>query len=468
MCRSHRSGDTFLDAAETTFHSTAMVPAHSAIDQVWQALLRHAGKERTPHFSLDASALAPLRETLRHIGQPQDSLRTVHIAGSKGKGSTALYLERLLINHGYRVATFTSPHLQHWRERFRINGEPVEEQALLDAVQCVQAVVDVHESTLELRFFDLLTAIALVLFARSAPDYTVIETGVGGRFDATNVVHPVLCVLTRIEMEHADVLGDSIAEIAAQKAGIIKPGIPVVCAALPFDAHEVVTREARDTGAPLLLAGREFDYQSERTGPATQRVTYRGKNTLTFDLAAAAPALVENAALALAACENLPLATPPPDATRAAFARMLPARCEYLSGTPGIVIDAAHTPASFNALREAIGAIPYQRLHFLVACSNERHMHELVARVGDVAERVVATLADPAYTVPPERLAQLLRQAYPLLEVDVCEEPASALDETLRRLADNDLLCVTGSTYLAGHIRTLLSDRVRTNRNPVS
>ena len=467
MCRSHRSNHACLDAAGTTFHSTAMAPAHSAIDEVWQTLLRHAGKQRSAHSSLDASALIPLRETLQRVGQPERSLRTVHIAGSKGKGSTALYLERLLIEHGYSVATFTSPHLQHWRERFRIGGEPVADQALLDAVQCVQEATDVHASTRELRFFDLLTAIALVLFARSAPDYTVVETGVGGRFDATNVVHPVLCVLTRIELEHADVLGDSIAEIAAQKAGIIKPGIPVVCTALPFEAHEVVTREARDTGAPLLLAGHDFDYQSERTGPATQRVTYRGKNTLTFDLAAAAPALVENAALALAACENLPLPTNP-DAIRAAFARMLPARCEFLSGTPAIVIDAAHTPASFNALREAIGAIPHQRAHFLVACSNERHVHELVARVGDIAERVVATLADPAYTVPPEHLAQLLRQAYPLLEVGVCEEPASALDETLRGLADNDLLCVTGSTYLAGHIRTLLSDRVRTNRSPVS
>ncbi|MDH3715409.1 MAG: hypothetical protein OET44_16360 [Gammaproteobacteria bacterium] len=432
--------------------------AAAKIDRVWQVLLRHAGKQRTPHFLLHDNSLAPLRQALRHLGNLQDGLRTVHIAGSKGKGSTALYLESLLISHGYRVATFTSPHLQHWRERFRICGEPVAERALLDAVHRVQEAVDDGAFVDEPRFFDLLTAIAVTLFAACKPDWTLFETGVGGRFDATNVVRPALCVITRIELEHRDVLGDSIAEIATQKAGIIKPGIPVVCAALMRDAYQVVAREAQDAGAALLCAGRDFEYQSVRKGTAIQRVTYRGQNAVTFDLAATAPALVENAALALAAYENLCLAARA-DAVSAAFARALPARCELLPGAPAILIDAAHTSASFGALHDALRAIPHRRVHFLVACSSERHLHELVAGLGDTARRVVTTVADPDYTVPPGRLAQVLRHAHPHLEVAACVELAPALGEATRGLGENDLLCVTGSTYLAGRARALLSEQ---------
>jgi dihydrofolate synthase/folylpolyglutamate synthase len=435
------------------------VIAAPTTDQVWQALLHHAGRRHTPHYLLDDGSLAPLRQALRHLGDPQEGLPTVHIAGSKGKGSTALYLERLLLSHGCRVATFTSPHLQHWRERFRVCGEPVAERALLDAVQRVQEVMDAGAFAHEPRFFDLLTAIAVTLFATSKPDWTLLETGIGGRFDATNVVQPALCVITRIELEHRDVLGDTIAEIAAHKAGIIKSGIPVVCAALVRDAHEIVARTAQDAGAPLLCAGRDFEHHNVRTGPATQRVVYRGKNTMTFDLAAAAPALAENAALALAAYENLRPAARA-DAVTAAFAQALPARCEFLPGAPAIVIDAAHTPASFGALHDALREIPHRRLHFLVACSSERHMHELVAGLGDAAQHVVTTLADANYTVPAERLAQVLRSAHPHLEVAACAELSQAFGEAAHRLGEHDLLCITGSTYLAGRARTLLSERV--------
>ncbi|MDH3452226.1 MAG: hypothetical protein OEN20_07370, partial [Gammaproteobacteria bacterium] len=174
----------------------------SSIDQVWQRLLRHAGKTRTPHFRMDATTLAPLRRTLRGLGEPQKALRIVHIAGSKGKGSTAFYLERLLLAHGQQVATFTSPHLQHWRERFRIGGVPAADQPLLQAAQRLQEALATQPDARELRFFDLLTAIAMTLFARTPLDWVLLETGVGGRFDATNVVQPALCILTRLELEH--------------------------------------------------------------------------------------------------------------------------------------------------------------------------------------------------------------------------------------------------------------------------
>lgn len=424
-------------------------------DEIWQALLRHAGQPRPKHFDLDASVLSPLRAILRRLGDPQRDLSIVHIAGSKGKGSTALYLERLLLRNGYRVATFTSPHLQHWRERFRVGGAPVDERELVGAALRVERALAARGNTSDARFFDLLTAIALVLFADYRPDWVVLETGIGGRFDATNVVHPALCILTRIEREHCDVLGESLAEIAAHKAGIIKPGCRAICAAMPPAALAEITREARRVGASLLHAGQDFEFRSTPVGMALQRVGFRGRGTRTFELAAATPAAAENAALALAALETLHPGELAAD-THAAFSLPLPARCELLRGAPDLVIDAAHTPASFDALAEALQGMPHRRVHAVVACSSSRHTRELAQRLGEFVQRIVTTVADPVYTVSPAALADEFRLTRPTLDVVVRETLPAALAEATRGLGAGDLVCILGSTYLAGRARALL------------
>jgi len=422
-------------------------------DPIWQALLRHAGKPRIPHASL-----MPLRRTLHTLGDPHERLRIVHIAGSKGKGATALYLERLLLAHGHRVATFTSPHLEHWRERFRICGRPAAETPLREALRRVEAAVQRTPGAGELRFFERLTAIAFSLFAEATPDWALVETGIGGRFDATNVVRPALCIITRIEREHCDVLGESLAEIATHKAGIIKPHTPVVCAALPGDALAVVLREAERLKAPVIHAGRDFSFESVRCGPLRQRMTYRGRRELSAEVGVAAPPLVENAVLALAAFEQLGFAVH--RRLGEAFAQGLPARCEFLPGSPGVIIDAAHTPASFAALGHALSAAQYRRLHLLVACSNERHVRDLGRGLIETAQRVVVTRADRVYTLPPEQMARVLREARPSLDVRVRAELAAALTEAADGLGEQDLLCITGSTYLAGRARALLAQRI--------
>ena len=206
--------------------------------------------------------LEPIRRLTARLGDPHLALSVIHIAGSKGKGSTALFTEALLLASGQRVGTFTSPHLSRWTERFRIDGAEVDGGTLAAAVERVAPHVDAlrksapeHAPT----FFDATTATALLLFRDANVDRVVLEVGLGGRLDSTNVVSPELCCITSIELEHTAQLGDTLAQIAAEKAGIIKTGVPVVMGRLVPPAAAVVAERAHEMDAPLARLGHEFD-----------------------------------------------------------------------------------------------------------------------------------------------------------------------------------------------------------------
>ncbi len=217
--------------------------------------------ERSPEFAYERVHLAPIRELMRRLGHPERGLPVIHIAGSKGKGSTALLVEAVLLAAGRRVGTFTSPHLERWTERFRIDGRDVEGPTLARAVDRLRDHVEALRggaAALLPSFFDATTAAAFLLFREAEVDFAVLEVGLGGRLDSTNVCVPVVTCVTSIELEHTDKLGSRLSEIAAEKAGILKGGVPAVLGTLPSEARDTILARADEVGAPVAEQGREF------------------------------------------------------------------------------------------------------------------------------------------------------------------------------------------------------------------
>jgi dihydrofolate synthase/folylpolyglutamate synthase len=410
-------------------------------------------------FSLD-----PIRALLARIGNPERALRPIHVAGSKGKGSTVLLAEALLRGAGLRTGAFTSPHLERWTERFRIDGREVAGDALAVAVERIRPAVEAlraEDAAAAPTFFDVTTAAALLLFAEAELHAVVLEVGLGGRLDSTNAVAPAVACVTSIELEHTEILGDTLAAIAAEKAGILKPGVPAVIGRLPAEARAVVVDRAAALGAPLAELGRDFDAAVIEREPFRQRVrledgAFRAEAWLPLLGAPAA----DNAALA-AACvlrSGLVAAARLAGATPAALAAAaLPGRIEVLGRAPLRIADGAHTLASARALAAAIAELPRGRTHVVLSVSSGKDVEGICALLAPLADRITLTRADPKKSLDPAQLAPILRRLAPALDVRVVPNAHLALRAAREAAGAGDLVCATGSIYLAGIARAVLS-----------
>jgi dihydrofolate synthase/folylpolyglutamate synthase len=405
--------------------------------------------------------LEPIRRLTARLGDPHLALSVIHIAGSKGKGSTALFTEALLLASGQRVGTFTSPHLSRWTERFRIDGAEVDGGTLAAAVERVAPHVDAlretdpeHAPT----FFDATTATALLLFRDADVDRVVLEVGLGGRLDSTNVVSPELCCITSIELEHTAQLGDTLAQIAAEKAGIIKTGVPVVMGRLAPPAAAVVAERAREIDAPLARLGHEFDVKvisEDFDGQLLQLVD------APIDTRQRIPVLghhqADNAALALACARRV---TTLSDATiRDGFrATRLPGRIEVLGRSPWLIVDSAHTAASAAAVAGVVRAVPNRRTHLVLSISAGKDIDSILNSLVPGVDRVTVTRSEPIRSLAPAEVAAAIRAIDPDLTVSVVPNPHLAIRAARESLGSDDLLCVAGSIYLAGIARAILSE----------
>jgi dihydrofolate synthase/folylpolyglutamate synthase len=417
--------------------------------------------ERAPSYAAARLSLAPIRALLERIGNPERALRVLHIAGSKGKGSTALLSEALLREAGLRVGTFTSPHLQRWTERFRIDGREVPGERLADAVERLRPAVDaLREGPEPPSFFDATTAAALLLFAEERLDVAILEVGLGGRLDSTNAVTPVVTCITTIELEHTEKLGSTLAAIAGEKAGIAKPGVPLVTGSLPPEAAAVAERRARELGAPLARLGEELALavKSEALGAIDARFE-EGGFACEFTLGAAGVHQAANAALALACARRLGVASDEALARAAAraFARPeLPGRIEIVSRAPWIVVDGAHTEASARALASVLARIPRCSAHLVVSISAGKALAAICSALAPQADQITVTRAEPVRSLTPSDVADAMRAASPGIDLRVVPNPHLALRAAREATGSEDLLCATGSFYLAGIARSVL------------
>ena len=424
-------------------------------------LLSRVREDPRPYDARAAIAGVAVRALLARVGDPHLGMQFLHVAGSKGKGSVALLAECLLRADGHAVGTYTSPHLRRWNERIRIRGEAIADAALAAALETLRphvAALDAGEPALAPSFFDLVTAAGLLAFARAGCRVAVLEAGLGGLYDATNVVTPVACCISSIELEHTDKLGATIEHIARHKAGIIKTGVPVVTGALPPQALAVIAARCAAIGASELRLDRDWWLESCEQGLASRRVLYReagrgGGYRSEFTLRHPAPHMALNAGLAIALVRAAGWRAQPQVLRGCA----LPGRGQVLRERPWIVIDAAHTPASLQALARTLSAIPAAQRHFLVSLTRGKSPHALAALVGG-CDSLTVTRADALRSAPPGELARELSRLLPAGTPRVVDDPRDALRALIAALADDALLCVCGSVYLAGVALGVLED----------
>ncbi len=437
-----------------------MRQAHNPAAAYIESLIR---SERSGPLARERRGLVPMRELLRRLRDPHRALRCVHIAGSKGKGSTALLIEAGMRALGLRTGTYTSPHLEGWTERFRIAGHPISEALLDDVVDRVR-----HHAERQTRehpalapsFFDVLSAAAFLVFRDARVDWAILETGLGGRLDSTNVALPEVTCITSIEREHSERLGTRIPQIAREKAGILKEGVPLVLGRVPAAAESVIRARARGKRAEVFGIDDEIGPTiTPHDGGCLLDMPIGGAERMKVGLSHPALFMAHNAALALACLDRLGLLANVGSRERVARSlseARIPGRGEIISRSPWVVVDGAHTVESVAALVRLLDSLAHDAMDLVVSLGADKDPAQVLPPLLARARRVCATAAERTRSRPANELATALRRLAPHLEVRAAAEPSDALGEALRPLAPGDLLCVTGSMYLAGAARRIL------------
>lgn len=386
---------------------------------------------------------------LTRLGNPHREIKTVQIAGTNGKGSTGAFLAAIMTAAGYRTAFFSSPHLIDFAERFRIDGVMIAEEQLAAAAQQVMAVAP-DDAT----FFEIVTAIAFLCFAQDRVDLAIMEAGMGGRWDATNVADSLLSIITPVSLDHCDYLGDTLAAIAAEKAGIIKPGRKVVISGQEPAVLAVIRQTAADNAAPLLMQGRDFVAESSAEG-----LVFTGfGRTIGCRPALQGRFQVGNAAVAIAAA--LALADVGFSVNEAACrsgvaAAFWPGRLELFPGNPPLLLDGAHNPAGVRALKESLPDFSYRRLFLVIGVMADKSWQEMLLPLLPLAAEVIAVKPSLERALSAEELAAFCRNngGNAVAAGDV----AAGLAVARQQAAADDLVLVTGSLFTVGEARALLT-----------
>ena len=397
--------------------------------------------------------LTRVRELLHRLGDPQDGLQFVHIAGTNGKGSTAAMLASILRAAGYTTGLFTSPYLERFAERMQVNGVPVpdaEFAAVCEALQpCIAAMDDPPTE------FELVMAAAMLWFRRRGCDVVVLEVGLGGRLDATNVIAaPACAVITNIGLDHTEILGDTLEQIAREKAGILKPGTRAVSYPQVPEVRAVLHEICAQRGIPLTEADAAAIVPLT-DGVDGQTFTYRGAE---YTLPLLGAHQLRNAAVALETVAALRARgwRIPDAAVHAGLAQVRwPARFELLRRAPWFVLDGGHNPQCAQTVTDNLARyFPGRRITLLVGVLADKDYPDLIAQLDPyVAAYIAATPLSPR-ALPAEELgAYLQRFGKP---VTVCPDPAQAAARALAQAGEDDVICAVGSLYMAGAIRTYL------------
>jgi len=378
------------------------------------------------------------------LGRPEQRYRLVQVGGTNGKGSVAAMLAAILKSDGHHVGLYTSPHLVSFRERIRVDGQPIPEDSVVDGVEALGTLVARFDATM----FEATTALALDHFAREAVDVAVLEVGLGGRLDATTVGMPEVAVITRIDLDHQAVLGATLAEIAVEKAAIIRGGVAVSAAQAP-EAERVIAARATAVGVPLLLEGRDLSVAVERRGPDGQRLACAGPGWSLTGVELGMPASYQpsNAILAVAAARELGVREA---AIRDGLARAWwPGRFQIVRRAPGfLVLDGAHNPAGAGALaaslRDVFGEV---RITFVLGILTDKDAAGIVAALAPLAERFVLVASSNPRAAAPDALRAVVPAS--VRHVEVAASPVEALAMATPS-AGTPITCVAGSLSLIG------------------
>ncbi|MFQ5480547.1 MAG: bifunctional folylpolyglutamate synthase/dihydrofolate synthase [Thermodesulfobacteriota bacterium] len=405
--------------------------------------------------------LESTRGLLELLGNPESSLPAVHIAGTNGKGSTAAMIESVMREAGYNAGLYTSPHLTRFNERIALGGLNISDEDLIGTAAVVRGARErlKEEKGLEATFFEVSTAMALLYFRDQKADLAVLETGLGGSLDATNTVTPLLSIITNVEIDHVALLGATVKDIAGEKAGIIKEGVPVICGELGAAAASVIMeRAALLKGGPLLRLGHEFTYERAAQG----EFNFFGQNTVLkgVELGLHGAFQYKNAALALAVLEILSKSYPAinEEAAREGLRRVRwPGRFESLSAAPTVILDSAHNEAGARALVSAVKEYFTEPpvITLVTGISEDKDIDGMFAHLLPMARRIILTEADVERAAPVAMLQKKARA----IRVDCEVRPSvhGAITAALEGLTQGEIVLIAGSVFVAGEAREFFS-----------
>ncbi len=405
--------------------------------------------------------LENISRVLRAMGNPQEGLKAVHVGGSNGKGSTAAHLESFYLQTGLKVGLYTSPHFLSFTERIRINRREITQQEVVDWTRRILSEVpDLAagghgNSPLPITFFEFTTAMALGYFQEKGVDLGILEVGMGGRLDATNVCVPMVTVITTVSLEHQDYLGRSLAQIAREKAGIIKPGVPVVSGVVHPGAQKVILDTCKEKGSPLYRLGKEiaasgtpqeFHYRGLKSSYRALSTNMRGRHQ------------VRNAAMAIAAAEllgEMGLCVDEEAIRRGLRDVQWPGRQHYLAGPPRVLLDGAHNPEAMRSLCSSLRKeYRYDRLRVLMGVMRDKDHRRMLSMIAPLAYELVfcrpqMDRAEDPWVLQAQALALGARAT-------VVESVSQGFQDLLQRACKDDLICVTGSLFVVGEVMAYL------------
>jgi dihydrofolate synthase / folylpolyglutamate synthase len=398
--------------------------------------------------------LETVQNMLAGLNNPHGHYRSIHVAGTNGKGSVATMLATILTASGYKVGRYTSPHLESFNERICINGDPISDDHVVQAYKKVQTVQPAKRQP---TFFEYTTVMAFWEFARSKVDWAVIETGMGGRMDATNVVEPAVSVVTNISLEHRSYLGRTIAAIATEKAGIIKPGTPIVTAVAQPAAWKVISSRAAENNAAVYRRGRDF--KTRRT--TGRRFSYTGIDShwTGLELSLNGAHQVQNASLVLAACELLNrhgLAQVGEMSIRRGLKESRwPGRLEVVSDRPLVILDGAHNLTGARTLSTHMRSEYGDRnITLVVGILNDKPFQMMLKDLISPCQRVIITQPKIDRAIPAPELAAAAKKY--CTHIEIIPDVGHAATYAVSSSRTDDVICIAGSLYVVGEARTAL------------
>lgn len=422
-------------------------------------------RQQKLRYNVTTFDLDRMNKLLKGLGNPHKKTKAIHIAGTKGKGSTATMLASMIQANGYKVGLYTSPHVTSLHERIVVNSEMISRKHMLNLINRLHPVIEkLSKKGDGPTFFEIMTAIAFLHFVDSEVDISVIETGLGGRLDSTNVINPELVGITHISIDHQNLLGDTIDSIAQEKAGVIKKGIPVFTVPQEATAMRVLKKHANAQKAPFVVTGKDVDFSyrfesSREHGPHT-RICLTTPSSRFEHLRVPLPGEHQaiNCGLALAMLDKLKHQGYAIDDQKAICGLnevKLLGRMEMVNHDPRTLVDAAHNAASIRALIQAIGQhVSYDSMIIIFGCNNDKDVHGMLTQLQYGADKVIFTRSNSPKAVFPSDLAEM----YSEICGKMCQTTLS-LKEALRvarnAVTREDLICVTGSFYLVGQAKQL-------------
>ena len=397
--------------------------------------------------------LTQVERILNATGNPHKEIQAIHIGGTNGKGSTAAMMSSILQKEGYRVGLYTSPHLIRFTERIKVNGKEIEEEEVAALTEWMRKEIEAAGIAPSFTFFDFTTAMALHYFKQKLVDLAVLEVGLGGRLDSTNVVDPLVSVITNVAKDHEEHLGKTILKIAGEKAGIIKKGRPLITAATEPQVLRLFSKVCQEKKSPFYRVGKEFRYARAEDGD----FNYEGLNRKLWSIHLNLKGFhqVINAATAFGTMEVLEDL-----GYRVSTDAMIdgvrevewPGRLEMVSSSPGVILDGAHNPAGALVLKESLEKeFQFRHLILLIGIMRDKDIQSMLHLLAPLADRIILTRPHTGRATPPLLLKKMLGRSGK--KAEIVEDLNEAIERGLSLVEKEDLLCITGSLYTVGEAR---------------